>query len=173
MTLQSSGQITLGNIATEFGGSAPHSLSEYYRGGANVPNIAQNNSVPTSGQITVGNFYGTVKMVNHTTSISQSNVTDYCVFETPYIPTCLCSQNLTANPVNGSGSFTYSWARISGDTQMTLVNASSQTCTVQSINPSGIQGYYSATFRVTVTDTGNSNYQTTTDITISHTHDGF
>ena len=30
MTLQSSGAISLANIAAEFGGSTPHSLSEYY-----------------------------------------------------------------------------------------------------------------------------------------------
>lgn len=37
MTLQSSGAISLNQIATEFGGSAPHSMSEYLRGGSNVP----------------------------------------------------------------------------------------------------------------------------------------
>lgn len=56
MTLQSSGQITLANIATEFGGATPHSLSEYYRGGAYT--TSNNTNVPTSGQISIGNFYG-------------------------------------------------------------------------------------------------------------------
>ena len=37
MVLQSSGKISLNEIATEFGGSAPHSISEYYKGGSNVP----------------------------------------------------------------------------------------------------------------------------------------
>ena len=37
MALQTSGSISLSELASEFGGSAPHSLSEYYRGGANVP----------------------------------------------------------------------------------------------------------------------------------------
>lgn len=38
MTLQTSGAISLGNLQTEFGGSNPISVNEYYRGGAYVPN---------------------------------------------------------------------------------------------------------------------------------------
>jgi hypothetical protein len=38
MTLPSSGPISLGNLAAEFGGTAPHSLSEYYGGGGLVEN---------------------------------------------------------------------------------------------------------------------------------------
>ena len=50
MGLQSSGQISLSNIATEFGGSAPHSLSEYYGKG----------NAPGSGEIQLAaDFYGT------------------------------------------------------------------------------------------------------------------
>lgn len=51
MALQSSGQISLANIAAEHGGSAPHSLSEYYGDGTGVP---------TSGQIRATDFYGTI-----------------------------------------------------------------------------------------------------------------
>jgi len=36
MALQSSGAISLNQIATEFGGTAPHSMSEYLKGGDNV-----------------------------------------------------------------------------------------------------------------------------------------
>lgn len=49
MALQTSGAISLLNIATEFGGSAPHSLSEYY---------GASSGIPTSGVISIGNFYG-------------------------------------------------------------------------------------------------------------------
>lgn len=48
MPLQSSGQISLSQIAAEFGGSAPHSLSEYYDRG----------SSPASGAIASSDFYG-------------------------------------------------------------------------------------------------------------------
>lgn len=50
MALQGSGQISLGDIATEFGGSQPHALSEYYGKG----------NAAGSGQIRLANdFYGT------------------------------------------------------------------------------------------------------------------
>ena len=58
MVLQSSGTITLAQIQTEFGGSNPINLSEYYRGGANVPDTAANSGIPTSGTISLSNFYG-------------------------------------------------------------------------------------------------------------------
>lgn len=61
MTLPASGVITMNEIATEFGGAAPYSLSNYYRGGANVPNTASTASIPTSGVISLNNFYGTSK----------------------------------------------------------------------------------------------------------------
>lgn len=37
MTLQTSGAISLSQVQSEFGGSNPVSMSEYYRGGAYVP----------------------------------------------------------------------------------------------------------------------------------------
>ena len=58
MALQGSGAISLLNLATEFGGTAPHSMSEYYRGGGIVPN--NNAGVPTSGVISLSDFYGAV-----------------------------------------------------------------------------------------------------------------
>lgn len=57
MALPASGQITLTGIRNEYGGAAPHGLKEYYRGGSNVPNITNNTSIPTSGQISIKNFY--------------------------------------------------------------------------------------------------------------------
>lgn len=49
MALQSSGPISLNNVAGEFGGSTPHSLSEYY---------GVDDGVPGSGTISLSNFYG-------------------------------------------------------------------------------------------------------------------
>lgn len=59
MALQSSGAISLVNLAIEFGGGQPHSLSEYYRGGSYVGTGAPN--VPTSGTISLSQFYGSTK----------------------------------------------------------------------------------------------------------------
>jgi hypothetical protein len=49
MVLQSSGAISLFNIQTEFGGSNPISISEYYGAASGIP---------SSGTITFNNFYG-------------------------------------------------------------------------------------------------------------------
>lgn len=45
-------------LQTEFGGTNPISLNEYYRGGGLVPDIPANSAVPTSGAISLSNFYG-------------------------------------------------------------------------------------------------------------------
>lgn len=50
--------ISINTIVGEFGGTAPHSLSEYYRGGGLVPNTPGNANIPTSGAIPMGGFYG-------------------------------------------------------------------------------------------------------------------
>jgi hypothetical protein len=66
MALPASGTITLADIQTEFGGSNPIGLNEYYRNGAYV--TANNTGVPTSGQISVSNFYNTVRLFSFTIS---------------------------------------------------------------------------------------------------------
>lgn len=48
--LQSTGAISINDVAGVMGGSAPHSLSEYYRGGGLVPSTRTTNTrSPTSG----------------------------------------------------------------------------------------------------------------------------
>lgn len=61
MALQTSGAISLADIQTEFGGSNPISMSEYYRGGSHV--YGNNPNVPSSGSISIGDFYGGVGAV--------------------------------------------------------------------------------------------------------------
>jgi len=71
--------ISMTTIATEFGGTVPHSLSEYYRGGGLVPNTPGNAAIPTSGQIAMGNFYGSSNRTAVALTIS-SNTFNYDVF---------------------------------------------------------------------------------------------
>lgn len=59
MAIQTSGPIKLSDLQTEFGGTNPIRISEYYRG-LEVPEAPQNQSVPTSGTISMSDFYGTV-----------------------------------------------------------------------------------------------------------------
>lgn len=60
MAIKTSGQLSFTtDIVGEFGGSAPHSLSEYKRGGSLVPNSTANNSIPTTNSdIQFSDFYG-------------------------------------------------------------------------------------------------------------------
>ena len=68
MALQTSGAISLANIQTEFGGSNPISLSEYYGAAAGVP---------TSGTINIGHFYGKSSQFAFTISTNQTNASLY------------------------------------------------------------------------------------------------
>ena len=65
MALPSSGPLTLTDIQTEFGGSNPIGLNEYYAGGSYVPSgtTGTYGAVPSSGTIGIRNFYGTQKLV--------------------------------------------------------------------------------------------------------------
>ncbi len=57
MALPASGQISLSQFRTTFGGSAPDSVSEYYRGGANVSNNPININIPQSGTASFSDYY--------------------------------------------------------------------------------------------------------------------
>jgi hypothetical protein len=58
MALPSSGTISVLQVAQMFGGSTPHSLSEYYKGGSRVFTTDTVPNVPTSGTISLSNFHG-------------------------------------------------------------------------------------------------------------------
>tara|TARA_B100000123_G_scaffold263421_1_gene232461 strand:+ start:71 stop:682 length:612 start_codon:yes stop_codon:yes gene_type:complete len=73
MTLPASGNaISINSLVGEYGGSAPHSMSEYYRGGGLVANHSNNANVPTSGTISLSNFYGQSNTSPAPTSYSYS-----------------------------------------------------------------------------------------------------
>jgi hypothetical protein len=77
MPLPLSGPLTLAQIQAEFGGTNPIGLNEYYRGGIFVSSgIPQNANVPTSGTISLSNFYGAQKAFTFTLTIA-SNTTNY------------------------------------------------------------------------------------------------
>ena len=59
MGLPGSGALAFSSIQSQFGGSNPISLNEYYRNGSFVPQNQFNMNVPTSGQISVSQFYST------------------------------------------------------------------------------------------------------------------
>jgi len=91
MALQSSGAISFANIQTEFGGSNPISLSEYYQAG---PYVSEHSStVPTSGTIDMADFYSTEKAVR---IVISSNTTNYNILTEA---TSAGYSNSTAQPI--------------------------------------------------------------------------
>ena len=76
MTVKTSGSLGLASdIVGEFGGDAPHGLSEYRRGNGRVPDIAQNNGIPQSGITKFSHFYGGLNEI----TVAVGNATDVVV----------------------------------------------------------------------------------------------
>lgn len=61
MTLQTSGTISLTDIAGEFGGSVPHGLNEYYKGGGSVPSTVGNAAGSYTAYVTGSSGYWVVE----------------------------------------------------------------------------------------------------------------
>lgn len=65
MAIKASGSpLSIAEISVEFGGSAPHSLSEYKRGGGLVPDAVANNSIKlTNSNMNISDYYGAANTV--------------------------------------------------------------------------------------------------------------
>ena len=115
MALPTSGPLTLSDIQTEFGGSNPISLSEYYAGGANVPagTTGTYGAVPSSGQISIQNFYGTQKfsVSGGSTFVDGSDTRVGAGSKT-----VTTSSASVGTIVGGTAPFSYLWQYVSGDT---------------------------------------------------------
>ena len=108
MVLPSSGPISLGQIQTEFGGSNPISISEYYNGGPyvthNVTAIAPN--VPSSGPIKLSDFYGSAKLFNVNFDITR----DSALVNSFYFSSALGTVTATLGS-NGTGTITLKFVK--------------------------------------------------------------
>lgn len=133
MPLPSTGPLSLEDIRLEFGGSAPVSLSQYYRGGPLVPDIAQNVGIPTSGTISVGNFYGAAFADLVPNSVDWANINMNPVGSTWFPVSGFAeyftnsnqtissiSQNITLGIDISSASFTLEQGQINADLQISL-----------------------------------------------------
>jgi hypothetical protein len=72
MPIRTFGPLSITDIVAEFGGTAPHDLSKYYRGGGLVPNKNINSAIAAAGSndpISLGQFYGASKIIELTYSM--------------------------------------------------------------------------------------------------------
>lgn len=101
MALPASGPLTLADIQTEFGGTNPIGLNEYYAGGVNVPSGTTGTfgAVPSSGAISIRNFYGTSKF----TPVTRTYTTGTGATET--VPTGATSVVITVDGGGGAGGY--------------------------------------------------------------------
>jgi len=144
MTLQASGAISLANVQTEFGGSNPIGINEYYGVAAGVPG---------SGTISLYSFYGksasafawTLNLMGDTQSYS--NTSSYVgTIRNPgsgASPTTFSINSTT----NSGGSFSI---YIGGSLNITFSNSQSNTSHTSSFGSSSLQ------FRSTVVDTSSN-----------------
>ncbi len=104
MALQSSGAISLSQIQSEWGGSNPISLSEYYLG--SLPTGRTNyGSIPSSGAIDFADFYGTNSaLANWTTTVTIGSFT------------------IVKQQIYGFSNYTISYGSISDNTIDTYAN---------------------------------------------------
>ena len=82
MAIQGSGQIKISDLVTEFGGTAPHGLAEYYRGGGLCTD--NNTNVPTSGEIKLSHFYSASGAITVTCSNGQTDLSADTLFGSDY-----------------------------------------------------------------------------------------
>lgn len=155
MALQTSGPISLGNVQTEFGGTNPAAMSEYYAGGANVPSGATgtNGAVPSSGTISMSKFYGTVKTAftpaGGTSAGSPQALSDFGTYNASETISC------TTPAV-------WTWTR-TGSTNATASVSSGGTATsiTFNLNTTGFN-YRQSEFTVSATSNGITRYWTVT-----------
>lgn len=103
MALQASGTIKLSEVQTEFGGSNPISISEYYG----------SDTVPASGVISLSDFYGTAS--GPTIEIGDGTISDVVVSPAGAVATLTIKNDGTISTSGNGGSYTdTAWADPTG-----------------------------------------------------------
>lgn len=149
MALPSSGAISLANIQTEFGGSNPISISEYY---------GKASGIPSSGTISFSQFRGK----SNYTAISNVSASPNPAYNQASSSSFVSvTASATASASNGSGSYSYSWSYRSGTTSNVVTGGTTSATMTwrRSVPPGGTNGaYYKAVWRCTISDGTSSGY---------------
>lgn len=146
MTLPSSGPLSLNDIKGEFGGPASPSLGDYYAGGSYVPpgTSGTYGAVPSSGTISIQNFYGTSAAAALSISISPSSL-----YNSRSGSGSLTSSTATGTASGGTGPYTYAWTYVSGNSYTINSPSSASTTFTTSLTAGQLK---SGVYRCTVTD---------------------
>lgn len=112
MTLPSSGNISLTMIQDEFLAPRGTNLRAFYRGGSYVPNTPQNAAVPTSGAISIKNFYGAARTQPLSASAPAAHGSVFSPEPAPSFRTVSAGTTVTAT--GGTGNYSYGWTYLSG-----------------------------------------------------------
>lgn len=166
MTLPSSGPLSLADIQTEFGGSNPISLSEYYAGGAYVPagTSGTNGPVPTSGAISISNFYGTSNVPPLSVTADSVSGLDS---GPNFIGSVTSTDSPNTTPSGGVGPYTYLWEElgVSSGNSPSVSLSTAQNPSWTAFVESGVDSI--STWRVTVTDSGARTASTEITVTLT------
>ena len=139
MTIVSSGAISINSLVGEYGGSAPHGMNEYYRGGSLVPSHSNTSGIPSSGTIQLDDFYGT--------SASAPNDNQFTFTAGSFTVPGAKFQDVRKGVQPGNmGSFSdSSFTNASGTTTFTVTEFFHTTTTLSTIATFSISGNHSGT----------------------------
>ncbi|WHI51672.1 hypothetical protein P3339_02245 [Microbulbifer sp. MLAF003] len=159
-TMPSSGQASSANLQSVFGQSGAGNTSQFYRGGSFVPNISQNNNIPTSGAADSADFYSATDYV----AMGTPSLSGTTVKQNAGTGSVSCSTTLTCSqPSNGTGNFIYTWQKVSGTTLSVSANGRSVT-----LSRSDTGEITTSQYRCKVTDGVGTVYSNTVTITFHH-----
>lgn len=175
MPLPASLPITSEMIRQQYGGSLPFRIQDYYRGGALVTNVAGNAGVPVSGTISLQNFLGQGPTGGGgggggtPLAASNSGAMGTQFRNEPAAATLNVSANGNVFASGGSGTYTCTWAHLSGSTAIPTPAANnfspSFTATVSKNTE------LSAVKRCTVSDGVNTPVTTDMDVRLAYNTD--
>ena len=151
-------------------------MSAYRRGGGITPDHANTAGISTTAAgLRLSQFSGVTipSPIAHHVSTINSPTRSGSVTDGVAPPTVMgaTSTIATVSIVSGGvGPYTYSWALVSGDSfTINSPNAASTSFGASHLcaDPPAV---YTGVYRCTITDTGDSNYQTTQDVTVTLTY---
>lgn len=153
--------VSLSAVRAEFGAPAGTPLSAFVRGGAWVPNIAQNNGVPTAPPIRLASLAGAVKYQPVTATAAPTTANGDTTGPNP--SGIVVSNTVSVTGYGGNAPYTYSWSIISGSVAINTPSSASTYFSAQVFTGNTV----TATARCTVSDGTTSGY---VDVPVSLTY---